>query len=132
MRLYSYFRSSAAYRVRIALELKGLDYDYIAVNLLHAQQKSGDYMAKNPQGLVPALETPDGTLIAQSVAIMEWLEETFPEPALLPSDPLQRALVRSTVNSIACALPPVPSPPITSVSRGVGRWAASSSASWRR
>ena len=107
MRLYSYYRSSAAYRVRIALELKGLDYDYIAVNLLHAQQKSGDYMAKNPQGLVPALETPDGTLIAQSVAIMEWLEEVYPEPALLPSDPLQRALVRSTVNSIACDIHPL-------------------------
>lgn len=107
MRLYSYYRSSAAYRVRIALELKGLDYEYIAVNLLHAQQKSGDYMAKNPQGLVPALETPDGALIAQSVAIMEWLEETYPEPALLPPDPLQRALVRSTVNSIACDIHPL-------------------------
>ena len=107
MRLYSYYRSSAAYRVRIALELKGLSYDYIAVNLVRAQQKSGDYLARNPQGLVPALETEEGVLIAQSVAIMEWLEEAHPEPALLPSDPLQRAAVRSTVNSIACDIHPL-------------------------
>ena len=107
MRLYSYYRSSAAYRVRIALELKGLDYEYFAVNLLLAQQKSGDYMAKNPQGLVPALETTEGVLIPQSVAIMEWLEETCPEPPLLPSEPLQRALVRSVVNSIACDIHPL-------------------------
>jgi maleylacetoacetate isomerase len=107
MQLYSYYRSSAAYRVRIALELKGLDYDYIAVNLLRAQQKSGDYMAKNPQGLVPALETGEGELIAQSVAILEWLEETHPQPALLPAEPRNRALVRSTVNSIACDIHPL-------------------------
>ena len=107
MQLYSYYRSSAAYRVRIALELKGLDYDYIAVNLLRAQQKSGDYMAKNPQGLVPALEVDKGALIAQSVAIMEWLEETHPQPALLPTEPLARAQVRSAVNSIACDIHPL-------------------------
>ena len=107
MQLYSYYRSSAAYRVRIALELKGLDYDYIAVNLLRAQQKSGDYMAKNPQGLVPALETGEGVLIAQSVAILEWLEETQPQPALLPAEPRNRALVRSTVNSIVCDIHPL-------------------------
>ena len=107
MRLYSYYRSSAAYRVRIALALKGVNYDYVAVNLLRAQQKSGDYMAKNPQGLVPALETDDGELIAQSVAIMEWLEETGAGPALLPADPLLRARVRSAVNSIACDVHPL-------------------------
>ena len=107
MQLYSYYRSSAAYRVRIALELKGLEYGYIAVNLLRAQQKSGDYMAKNPQGLVPALATAEGELIAQSVAILEWLEETHPEPALLPADPLRRARVRSTVNSIVCDIHPL-------------------------
>jgi maleylacetoacetate isomerase len=107
MRLYSYYRSSAAYRVRIALALKGMSYDYVAVNLLRAQQKSGDYLAKNPQGLVPALETDDGELIAQSVAIMEWLEETGAGPALLPADPLLRARVRSTVDSIACDVHPL-------------------------
>ena len=107
MQLYSYYRSSAAYRVRIALALKGLDYEYIAVNLLRAQQKSSDYMSRNPQGLVPALETDSGQLIAQSVAIMEWLEETYPEPALLPSEPIERALVRSAVNSIVCDIHPL-------------------------
>jgi len=107
MQVYSYYRSSAAYRVRIALSLKGLDYDYVPVNLLRAQQKSGDYLAKNPQGLVPALETGGGDLIAQSVAIMEWLEETHPAPPLLPVDSLQRAQVRSIVNSIACDIHPL-------------------------
>lgn len=113
MKLYSYYRSSAAYRVRIALALKGLDYDYVAVNLLRAQQKSGDYMVKNPQGLVPALETDEGALIAQSMAIVEWLEETRPDPALLPSDPLLRALVRSTANSITCDIHPLNNMSIT-------------------
>ena len=107
MRLYSYYRSSAAYRVRIALELKGLAYDYVGVNLLRAQQKSGHYLAKNPQGLVPALETGEGDLIAQSMAIMEWLEETHPEPALLPSDPLNRARARSMANTITCDIHPL-------------------------
>ena len=107
MRLYSFYRSSAAYRVRIALELKGLDYDYVAVNLLRAQQKSDDFMAINPQGLVPALDTGEGVLIAQSFAILEWLEEIHPEPALLPPDPADRALVRSLVNSITCDIHPL-------------------------
>ena len=107
MKLYSYFRSSAAYRVRIALNLKGLSYDYVAVNLLHSEQKSEEYMARNPQGLLPALELDGGELLTQSVAILEWLEETCPAPALLPVDPLQRARVRSMVNSIACDIHPL-------------------------
>lgn len=107
MRLYSYYRSSATYRVRIALAIKGLEFDYIPLNLLHAQQKSADYMAKNPQGLVPALETDEGALIAQSMAIMEWLEETCPQPPLLPSEPLLRAQVRSMANTIACDVHPL-------------------------
>jgi len=107
MKLYSYYRSSATYRVRIGLALKGLAYDYFPVNLLRAQQKSGDYMAKNPQGLVPALETDDGILISQSVAILEWVEELHPQPPLLPGEPLQRALVRSAVNSIVCDIHPL-------------------------
>ena len=100
MKFYSYYRSSAAYRVRIALNLKGLPYEYIPVNLLESQQKSDAYMAINPQGLVPALEVQPGDLIAQSLAILEWLEETCPRPALLPLDPLQRANIRSVVNTI--------------------------------
>ncbi len=107
MKLYSYYRSSAAYRVRIALNLKGLAYDYLPVNLLDSQQKSATYMAVNPQGLVPALEVQSGELIAQSVAILEWLEETCPPPALLPVDPLPRARVRSLVNNITCDIHPL-------------------------
>lgn len=107
MKLYSYYRSTAAYRVRIALNLKSLPYDYVAVNLLQGEQNSADYIARNPQGLVPALELESGELIAQSVAILEWLEETQPEPALLPGDPLLRAQVRSMVSSIACDIHPL-------------------------
>ena len=107
MKLYSYHRSSAAFRVRIALNLKGLPYDFVAVNLLNAEQKSAPYMALNPQGLVPALELDRGELIAQSVAILEWLEEACPPPALLPHDPLQRARVRSLMNNITCDIHPL-------------------------
>ncbi|MEP1472985.1 MAG: maleylacetoacetate isomerase [Halieaceae bacterium] len=107
MKLYSYFRSSAAYRVRIALNLKGLKYDYVPVNLLEREQKSAEYLSDNPQGLVPALMTDDGTVIGQSVAIMEWLEETHPQPALLPTDSLQRAAMRSMVNNITCDIHPI-------------------------
>lgn len=113
MKLYSYYRSSAAYRVRIALALKELDYEYVPVNLLRAQQKSSDYMAKNPGGLVPALETDDGILIAQSVAIIEWLEETFTGPAMLPADTALRAQVRSLVNTITCDVHPLNNMSIT-------------------
>jgi maleylacetoacetate isomerase len=107
MKLYSYYRSSAAYRVRIAFNLKGLGYDYQAVNLLQKEQKSADYMARNPQGLVPALELESGELLAQSMAILEWLEETRPQPPLLPADPLSRARVRSLVNNITCDIHPL-------------------------
>jgi maleylacetoacetate isomerase len=107
MKLYSYCRSSAAYRVRIALNLKGLAYDYVAVNLLKNEQKGADYLARNPLGLVPALETGDGDLLTQSVAILEWLEETGPEPALLPVDPRQRARVRALVNTVTCDIHPL-------------------------
>lgn len=77
MKLYSYFRSSAAYRVRIALNLKAIDYDLAIVNLLKSQQLDEGYLAVNPQGLLPALETEEGYL-AQSLAILEWLDETYP------------------------------------------------------
>lgn len=107
MKLYSYYRSSAAYRVRIALNLKGLPYDYVAVNLLHGEQKAVPYTTRNPQGLVPALELESGELLAQSMAILEWLDETSPPPALLPGDPLQRARVRSLANNIVCDIHPL-------------------------
>jgi maleylacetoacetate isomerase len=107
MKLYSYFRSSAAFRVRIALNLKEVDYDYLPVNLLQQEQKGGAYLNENPQGLVPALEVDSGEVLAQSVAIIEWLEENHPQPALLPGDALQRARIRSMVNSICCDVHPL-------------------------
>ena len=107
MKLYSYFRSSAAFRVRIALNLKGLEFDYLPINLVQQEHKSQTYMAENPQGLVPALELDNNEVLAQSVAIVEWLEETQPEPALLPRDALARARVRSMVNSICCDVHPL-------------------------
>lgn len=107
MKLYSYYRSSAAYRIRIALNLKGLPYDYVPVNLLTSEQKGEAYLARNPQGLVPALELDGGEILSQSVAILEWLEETCPPPALLPQNPLLRAQVRSLVNNIACDIHPL-------------------------
>ena len=106
MELYTYFRSTAAYRVRIALNLKGLDYRGIPLQLLERQHKSQDYLAKNPQGLVPALQ--DGAeVIPQSLAILEYLEETHPTPALLPEQPAERAQVRAMALSIACDIHPL-------------------------
>lgn len=107
MKLYTYYRSSAAYRVRIALNLKGIDYTAEDINLLEAQQKSEQYKASNPQGLIPALELDDGNVISQSTAILEWLEETHPTIPLLPEDPLTRSKVRSLANHIACDIHPL-------------------------
>lgn len=108
MQLYSYFRSSAAYRVRIALALKGLAYDYVPVHLVKdgGQQLQDAYRAINPTALVPTLV--DGSaVIAQSLAIMEYLEEVHPQPSLLPDSPGQRAWVRSIAQSIACDIHPL-------------------------
>jgi maleylacetoacetate isomerase len=107
VKLYSYFRSSAAYRLRIALNLKGLAYEYVAVNLLQREQKSAAYLSRNPLGLVPALELPDGTTLGQSMALLELLEELHPEPPLLPAAPLARARVRSVADTIACDIHPI-------------------------
>jgi maleylacetoacetate isomerase len=107
MKLYSYFRSSCSYRLRIALNLKGLDYEYIAVNLLGGEQRQPEYRALNPLGLVPAIELAPGEVVGQSIALLEWLEETHPEPPLLPADALDRARVRSLVNTIACDIQPI-------------------------
>ncbi|HLU78670.1 MAG TPA: maleylacetoacetate isomerase, partial [Burkholderiaceae bacterium] len=108
MKLYSYFRSSAAYRVRIALNLKGLAYETVPVHLLKdgGQQYSADYKALNPTALVPTLV--DGELaIGQSMAILEYLEETHPQPPLLPSDAAGRARVRAIAQTIACDIHPL-------------------------
>ena len=104
--LYDYFRSSASYRVRIALNLKGLAYDSVPVSLLDNAQRAPEYLSKNPQGLVPALL--DGEqLLTQSLAICEYLEETYPQPALLPNDAIGRASVRALALSIACDIHPL-------------------------
>ncbi len=108
MKLHTYFRSSAAYRVRIALNLKGLAYDSVPVHLLRAggEQRQPDYLALNPAGLVPTLED-DGAVLAQSLAIIEYLEETRPAVALLPGPALERARVRAIAQAIACDIHPL-------------------------
>jgi maleylacetoacetate isomerase len=108
MKLYSYFRSSAAYRVRIALNLKGLAYEYAPIHLLRdgGQQLKPEYRELNPDGIVPTFI--DGNdVLTQSLAIIEYLEETHPEPALLPGTPLDRAFIRSVALQIACEIHPV-------------------------
>lgn len=106
MKLYGYFRSSAAFRVRIALNLKGLPYEDAFIHLRRGDQAGPDYAAVNPQGLVPALET-DGQSLIQSVPIVEYLNETYPEPPLLPRDPAGRARVRALAAIVACDIHPI-------------------------
>ncbi|MDO6462912.1 maleylacetoacetate isomerase [Pseudoalteromonas carrageenovora] len=106
MKLYSYFRSSAAYRVRIALNLKAIDYDLAIVNLLKSQQLDEGYLAVNPQGLLPALETEEGYL-AQSLAILEWLDETYPQSPIIAGSAWQKAKIRNISYAIACDIHPV-------------------------
>jgi len=107
MELYSYFRSSASWRVRIALALKGLDVDYRAVHLLKKEQSAPDYVEKSTSGLVPLLVTDDGLRLHQSMAIIEYLDETVPEPPLLPRDAAGRARVRALAQDIACEIHPL-------------------------
>lgn len=107
MRLHGYFRSSAAWRVRIALNLKGIPVEHAFHHLRHGGQRAPDYLRLNPQGLVPSLETDDGRVLTQSLAICEWLEETHPQPPLLPRDAPTRAAVRAFALSIACDIHPV-------------------------
>ena len=108
MKLYDYGFSSAAYRVRIALNLKGIAYDRVDIDLIKdgGQQHSAAYKAINPQELIPSLET-DGRVLGQSLAIIEYLDETYPEPRLLPTYPVERARVRQLAYAIACDIHPI-------------------------
>lgn len=105
--LHSYWRATAPYRVRIGLNLKGLAYEYVPVNLLAGEQRGGLYSRLNPQQLTPALETGDGRVLTQSLAILEWLEETHPDPPLLPAEPSERAVVRAMAGIVACDIHPL-------------------------
>jgi maleylpyruvate isomerase len=107
MQLHGYYRSSASWRVRIALNLKGLTVSHLAHHLRKGEQHDPAYLKINPQGLVPALALDDGLPLTQSLAIIEWLDETCPEPPLLPGDPLRRARVRAFAQVIACDTHPV-------------------------
>lgn len=107
MELYTYYRSTSSYRVRIALALKGLDYQALPVNLLKGEQRGDAFLAVNPQGRVPALRTDGGTLLMQSPAIIEYLEEAYPLPALLPDSAEQRAKVRGVAALIGCDIHPL-------------------------
>lgn len=105
---YSYFRSSTAYRLRIALNLKGITPDRtIYINLRDGEQQNAEYRAVNPMAAVPALELKDGNILTQSLALLEWLEEHHPSPALLPKDSLQRAQIRAFTQIIGCDIHPV-------------------------
>jgi maleylacetoacetate isomerase len=109
VKLYSYFRSSAAYRVRIALNLKGLPYEMDFVHLTKdgGRQHSAEFNAVNPAKLVPALRLDGGDVLTQSLAIIDYLDETHPQPPLLPVDPVQRAKVRAVALTIACDIHPI-------------------------
>jgi maleylacetoacetate isomerase len=107
MKLYDYFRSSAAYRVRIALNLKGEKPERAFVHLRRNVQRGDDYLAVNPQGLIPALVTDAGQVLTQSLAIIAYLDETYPKPPLMPATPAERARVRGIALEIACDIHPL-------------------------
>lgn len=131
MRLHGYFRSSAAFRVRIALNLKGLTVEHVFHHLRRNEQNAPDFLRLNPQGLVPALETDDGAVLTQSLAIVEWLDETFPDPPLRPGNATRRARILAFALAISCDIHPVQNLKVLNRLRtlgqdeaGVQNWAA--------
>ena len=121
MELYTYYRSTSSYRVRIALALKGLDYQSLPVNLLKGEQRDAGYVAVNPQGRVPALRTASGALLVQSPAIIEYLEEVYPQPALLPDTAEARAKVRGVAAIIGCDIHPLHNVSVLNLLRQAGQ-----------
>jgi maleylacetoacetate isomerase len=106
MRLHTFFRSSAAFRVRIALNLKGLDYEAVSVNLPRDEHRKADFLAINPQATIPVLED-DGAVLWQSLAILEYLDTRYPEPRLIPAEPVARAHVQALAQAIVCEIHPL-------------------------
>jgi maleylpyruvate isomerase len=133
--LHGYFRSAASWRVRIALGLKGIAVRPVFHHLRRGEQRDPAYLALNPQGLVPALELDDGTVLTQSLAIIEWLDDAYPEPKLLPADPVRRARVRAFALVLAADTHPLQNLGVLARLRGMGRpeaevqaWAADANA----
>ena len=131
MILHGYWRSGTSYRTRIALNLKGVAYEHAGVDLRAGDQRGEAFRALNPQGLVPALETDDGLVLTQSPAILEWLEERYPDPPLLPSSATDRAIVRAMAATVACDIHPLNNLRVLNAVRdlgadgeGVKRWTA--------
>jgi maleylacetoacetate isomerase len=129
MRLYSFFRSSAAFRVRIALNLKGVDYETVTVDLPSAAHRAPEFLALNPQATIPTLDD-DGTILWQSLAIIEYLDARFPTPRLIPAEPVARAHVQALAQLIACEVHPLNNLRVLKYLRGelqldetaVGKW----------
>jgi len=130
MKLHGYWRSSASYRVRIALVMKGVEVEHIAVNLRDGEQGGSDHKSRNPQGFVPVLELEDGTLLTQSLAILDYLDTTFPEPELMPRNAILRSKILSASLTIACDVSPIQNLSVLKYLRaeleqddtGVGEW----------
>ena len=121
MKLHGYYRSSASYRVRIALNMKGLTREDLPHHLRKGEQRDPAYLAFNPQGLVPALVDDAGKVLTQSLAIIEWLDENFPQPALLPANSLRRAHVRAFSMAIACDIHPLQNLKVLARLRALGQ-----------
>jgi len=131
MRLHTYFRSSAAWRVRIALHLKGVAAEPVFHHLVKGEQRAPEYLRYNPQGLLPTLETDEGAVLTQSMAIVEWLDETYPAPPLLPGSATGRARIRALSQAIACDIHPVQNLKVLARLRAAG-WPEEAVRGWAR